>query len=121
MSQTFRALDVDGDWAFGQGRGSYLTYSDAISADVRTALQIFLGEVFWRKDFGVDWWNLLGGKAAHARTNIILQSRAIIAQVEGVAKINSVDAQVNSATRRLTLTYSIDTIFSKGATASVTI
>lgn len=121
MSQTFRALTPDEDWAFGNGRGSYFTKGDAISADVKTALRIFMGEVFWNTSFGVDWWNLLGGKTQYARPNIIIQCRAIIAGVEGVSKINSIDVVTDVRTRQLTVTYSIDTIYTKGVSGSATV
>ena len=121
MSQVFRALTPDGDWMFGQGRGSYLQKSDAIKADIQTALKLFMGEVFWDLGAGVDWWNLLGGKGAATRAAIIVQCRAVINKVEGVSKINKVDASLDAATRKLVVTYDIDTIFTKSVKGSASI
>lgn len=117
--QTFRGIDSDGDWIFGRGRSSYLTGNEAIQADIKTALQIFMGECFWNTDFGVDWWNLIGGKNPAAQAGIILQTRTVILGVDGVTQINSVSPSFTSGTRRLALQYSVNTIFSQGVTGQV--
>jgi hypothetical protein len=117
--QTFRAIDSDGDWIWGRGRSSYFRGNDAIQADIRTALQIFMGEVFWNTQFGVDWWNLIGGRNPSAQAGIILQCRTVILSVDGVAQINSVVPVFDSATRRLNITYSVNTIFSQSITGAV--
>lgn len=106
-----RALDADGDWVFGQGRGSYLTGLDAIIQDIDTALHIFLGECSWSMTFGVDWFNLIGAKAPIAQQNIVLQCREIIATRQGVSKINSVEAVFTNFRRELSVQYNISTIY----------
>lgn len=118
--QTFRAIDADGDWVWGFGRSSYFRNNDAIQADIKTALQIFMGEVFWNTEFGVDWWNLIGGKNPSAQAGIILQTRTVILSVKGVAQINNVSVSFLSGTRKLSLQYSINTIFSQNITGTIT-
>ena len=118
--QTFRAIDSAGDFQFGRGRSSYFRNNDAIAADIQTALQIFMGEVFWQTQFGVDWWNLLGGKNPSAQAGIILQCRQIILGVDGVTQINNVSVSFASASRGLSVQYSVNTIFSQNVTGSVT-
>lgn len=115
----FRALDANGDWQYGQGIQSFLTAENAIALNIQTALYCFLNDAFWAMDFGVDWWNLLGAKGANAQQNIILQTRAIIANCYGVVKINSVFASLDSATRKLRLSYNIDTNYSQSQSGSV--
>lgn len=117
--QTFRAIDADSDWLWGMGRSSYFRNNDAIQADIKTALQIFMGEVFWNTQFGVDWWNLIGGKNPAAQAGIILQTRTVILSCQGVSRINSVTPVFDSVTRRLNLSYNINTIFSQNITGSV--
>ena len=117
--QTFRSLDATGDWVFGGGRSSYATGNTAIQMDIQTALQIFMGECFWDTSFGVDWWNLLGGKNPSAQASIILQVRTVILGVVGVTQINSVSVSQNSTSRSLRLSYSINTIFSQNVTGTV--
>jgi len=118
--QTFRAIDSDNDWVFGRGVSSYLKNSDAIAADIKTALQIFMGEVFWQTQFGVDWWNLLGGKNPSAQAGIILQTRQIILSVDGVTQINSVSVSFTRGTRALALNWDVNTIFTQNITGSIT-
>ena len=93
--QTFRSLDATGDWVFGGGRSSYATGNTAIQMDIQTALQIFMGECFWDTSFGVDWWNLLGGKNPSAQASIVLQVRTVILGIVGVTQINSVSVSQN--------------------------
>ena len=117
--QKFRSLDATGDWVFGGGKSSYSTGNTAIQFDIKTALQIFMGECFWDTSFGVDWWNLLGGKNPSAQASIILQVRTVILGVSGVTQINSVSVSQNSTSRTLSLNYSINTIFSQNVTGTV--
>lgn len=118
--QTFRGIDTDGDWLWGRGKSSYLKNNDAIAADIRTALQIFMGEVFWNTQFGVDWWNLIGGKNPSAQAGIILQCRQVILSVDGVTQINNVSVSFASGTRALSVQYSVNTIFTQNITGSIT-
>lgn len=111
----FRALDANGDWTFGNGVQNYLTNQDAVAIDIKTALQIFSGEVFWAVDFGVDWWNLIGSRD---QVSILLQTRSIISSRDGVIRIKNVTAALNAA-RRLSLSYSVDTVFSRNINGSV--
>jgi hypothetical protein len=106
-----RALDADGDWVFGQGKGSYLVGVDAIIQDIDTALQLFLGECFWNMNFGVDWFNLIGAKAPIAQQNIILQCRQLISTRQGVTNINRVDVTFTDFRRSLSIVYDISTIY----------
>lgn len=114
----FRSLDSAGDWTFGAGVQNYFVEETAINADIRTALKVFLGECFFALDFGVDWWNLIGGKSAQA---IILQCRQVIAGREGVTRINRVDSVFNRDTRRLSVSYSVDTVFTRNLNGEIAV
>ena len=76
---------------------------------------------FWATDFGIDWWNLLGVKNPAAQAAIILACRLMISESYGVVRINSVDVQLSTATRRVTINYNIDTIYSRNLTNTVTV
>lgn len=115
---SFRALDSTGDWQFGAGLQSYFVDERAINADIATALKVFLGECFFALDAGVDWWNLIGGKDEQG---IILQCRTVISQREGVVRINSVVANLDRATRKMSVMYNVDTIYSQSISNSVTV
>ncbi len=112
----FRSLTPLGDWTFGNGIQNYATEQNAISLDILTALKVFLGECFWDTSAGVDWWNLIGGKD---QVNLLLQCRQVISSREGVTKINSVNAHLDRTTRRLAVSFSVDTIYSKNTTGTV--
>lgn len=108
-----RALDSNGDWMFGQGKGSYLAGVEATIEDIDTALHILLGEAFWAMTFGVDWFNLIGGEAPIAQQNIILQCRQVIISRENVTKINSVNVTFTDYRRSLRVVYDISTVFGR--------
>ena len=112
-----RAIDkATGDWTFGQGRQNYLTGNAEIAQNIRTALLIFLGEWFADTSIGVDWWRLTGGRDANA---IVVACRKVIAGVDGVTKINSVD--VTLVGRKLSVAYNVATVFSLQTVNTVTI
>ena len=118
MSYKFRAIDpLTDDWAFGNGVQSYLTGEAAIEADIKTALQVFLGECFFALSAGVDWLNLIGGKNPAAQAGVILQCRAVILGINGVVSVNSVSPSLNG--RALTVAYSVNTAFSQNVSGSV--
>lgn len=115
-----RSLDVAGDWNWGQNLQSFNFAEKAIEEDVYTRLLSFLNDCFWALDFGIDWWNLLGGKNPAAQAQILVQTRQMIISGFGIARIESVNAVINSKTRNLIVSYLIDTIYStsiKGAVA----
>jgi hypothetical protein len=121
-----RSLDADGDWNFGQGLSSYKTAGAAIAQDVATRLLTFRNDAFWATDFGVDWWNLLGRKLPAAEVGVLTQTRNMIIgspggyPASGVVAINSVSAVFDGASRRLSVTYSINDIYSTTTVGTVT-
>lgn len=119
MSMSFRAIDGAGDWSFGSGRGNYFRDAAAIAANVRTRLLFWLNDCFFALEDGVDWRNLLGGKRPAAEQAIVLQCRTVIIESFGVVKIVSVTSFFATAPRRLTVNYTIDTIFSRGVAGRI--
>ena len=113
-----RALDQNRDWAFGAGRQSYLTGAAAVAEDIETKLLSWLNDTFWNMSWGVDWRNLLGGAGPNVRAAIITQCRLMILKCPEVVRINSVEANLDS-NRKLFVTFSVDTIFSRAITGSV--
>ena len=121
MSSPFRGIDSTGDWAFGYGKQSYFVRSQAVSVDIGTSLKMFLNDCFFALNTGIDWWNLLGGKNPTAQNEIVMQCRRTIAGVDGVVRINSVDAVFSSTERRLSVTYNIDTVYSQNILGTITL
>ena len=116
---TFRNIDGSEDWTFGHGRQDYLRDQAAIAVNIATRLRSFLNDCFWALDAGVDWWNLLGTTNPSAQTNIIIQTRTVLANSYGVVRINSVTATTDRATRRLRVNYNVDTIFNRNLVGTV--
>lgn len=104
----FRSIDGNGDWNFGKGLESYAIDNNAIALDVQTSVLSFLKDCWFRPDAGIDWLRLLGSK--NTELEIQLTIRGIILQRYGVTKVNFVNLVFNG--RRLTISYSMDTIFS---------
>lgn len=105
-----RSLDVNGDWNFGKGRNDYLVDEQALMQLISTRLQSFLGDCFFAIDEGIDWFNLLGGKN---RIQIELDVRAVIMNTTGVTGLVSMEMNFDGATRILTMTYKVLTIYSQ--------
>jgi hypothetical protein len=108
----FRALDANGDFAFGRGKQSYFYRQDALYADIRTALLLFLRDAFWDVNSGVDWWTLCSGKQPQAELDLLFQTRKVLLSRKGVVQVNWVQSQFDRGARKLFVQYDIDTVFS---------
>ena len=104
-----RSLDVNGDWQFGKGRNNYLSANKAIVQNISTRLNSFLGDCFFALDAGIDWFNLLGSKNQVA---LELAVRAIVLNTAGVTRLVDVSVELNHNTRRITMSYTVETIYS---------
>jgi len=111
----FRSLDGIGDWNFGFGKQSYAIQDNAIALDVKTRILSFLKDCWFAPSAGIDWLTILGTKSTQQQ--IQLTVRGTILQSYGVTKVNSINANVIN--RHLTITYDINTIFSKNQTQIV--
>lgn len=103
-----RSIDVDNDWNFGKGKNDYLKNNKAIEQSIKTRLQSFLGDCFFSLDAGIDWFNLLGSKN---KAKLELDVRAVIMNTDGVTKLISSSTLVNAQTRRINMTYVVETIY----------
>lgn len=113
----FRSLDSNGDWNFGHGQSSYLSSNAAIGANIRTRILSWVGDCFFDTGAGVDWINRLGSK--NQRTLLDNDIRRIILTSYGVTGLVSFDTVLNG--RALTVTATINTIFSQNYQLSVTL
>ena len=104
---------------WGQGLASYFSGQQKIAADIQTSVLFFLNDFFAAMNVGIDWRNLLGSKNPGATQNILMQVRKTIISVEGVVRINSVNYFADPTTRRITLSYNIDTLFSQGVIGAI--
>lgn len=105
-----RSLDVNHDWTFGKGKNNYLVNNDAIVQLINTNLNSYLGDCFFALDEGVDWFNLLGSKNQAA---LELAVRAVILNTEGVTAIIDVSINFGETTRQITMTYTVETVYTR--------
>ncbi len=106
-----RGIDATGDWLFGKGLNDYLTGKAALSQEIRTRLMSFLGDCFFDKEAGIDWFNLLGSKN---QLSLQLAIRATILNTtypaSAVTGIVETTVSLDSS-RELSIAYSVDTTF----------
>jgi hypothetical protein len=104
-----RALDVNHDWTFGQGKLNYITQTNAVVQDIDTRLRSFLGDCFFDISSGIDWFNLLGEKNKIA---LELAVRTVILNTENVSGILDSSISVDN-NRQITISYSVNTVFTQ--------
>lgn len=105
-----RALDSDGDWTYGKGLSDFLQNQAAIVQNVRTRILSWVGDCFFALQEGVDWNSRLdvGQQAA-----LVQEIKTVVLQSSGVVGVNSIEADLDPVTRRITFTVDIVTIFSQ--------
>lgn len=104
-----RSIDGTGDWNFGKGRNDYKSQVDAVSQNIKTRLQEFLGDCFWAVDKGIDWFNLLGSKN---RLELELAISATILNTPEVTSLVEVLITVDN-NRSMLIQYSVDTLYGR--------
>ena len=114
-----RAIDGTGDWMFGKGLSSYNFDNNAIAENVQTRLLSWLNDCWFDMGAGLDWARLLGSR--NTKAEILLSIRAIILQSYGVLRCKEITADLNEATRKMVLSYEIDTIFSTSVEGTVAV
>lgn len=113
-----RNLTATGDWTFGKGLQSYLTGQAAIALDIRTYLNVWTGNCFWALQAGVNWRQYLD-RNQEAKLLAALQS-VLLARF-GVMGINLLSVRFDRLTRRLTVAYDVQTIYTQSFKDSITI
>lgn len=101
-----RSLTADGDYALN----SFIRDSEATIQAVYTRLRIFQGEWFLNLNEGVPYFQKILGKPfdLSAIERII---KGVIQSTEGVRSITSFDSNLDTATRRYTVTFTATTIY----------
>lgn len=104
---TVRAIDANNDWTFGKGRNNYRSGIAEVNQNIKTRLQSFVGDCFFAKNDGLDWWGLLGTKQI---LKMKLQISSTILQTENVEQIFEVTFDVD-AQRGLLVQYNVLTSY----------
>lgn len=106
----FRQITMDGDWTFGKGIANYAQNEQAINLNIKTALLSWVGDCFFDLQFGIDWVRLLD---TGQDKNLQAALQTLILQLYGVVGVETVSANLDPATRRLSVSYTATTIFSQ--------
>ncbi len=111
-----RLLTVNNDMVFGVGKSAYISGPVAIGQNVKTAIQSWIGDVFWQTNFGVDWKNRL---APNQQDNLEQEISQIILGLWGVTGINSIAMNFNGVNRVESISVDISTIYDASQIVSV--
>lgn len=85
---------------------------DAIVQGCRIVLQMFQGEWFLNLDVGIPYWqSILGQKPAVAIAAARIFFRRELEAVEGVERVTKLDISYTGATRTLSITWQVTTVF----------
>lgn len=104
-----RAIDnATGDWLFGKGANDYRVNNDAVTQNINTRLNSFLGDCFFDQGAGINWFNLLGAKD---QTALNLAISTVILNTPQVVRILQLAVSLSDK-RRMTVTYRVLTSYS---------
>ncbi len=110
----YRALTAEYDYSFGQGQANFLINSpEAVGQLVLTRLRLLRGEWFLDKQEGTPYSTLILGTNTSGTYDAAI--RAQILATQGVTGLVNYSSSLNTATRKLTITANVDTVY--GSTA----
>lgn len=118
-SMTYRALDSNGDYTFGQGSSQgFLTGTEAVAQAIKTRLFLFYGEWFLDTSDGLQMWQKILGTSGTNKKIVdnILQER--ILRTTNVSSISSFSSTWDASNRTYTFTCTVITAFSTTVTVS---
>lgn len=110
-----RAIDVNGDWLYGQGLNNFKRGIPALEENISTRLYSVLGDCFFAQYAGIDWFNFIGSKNELA---LNLAISALLLNTENVTGINQLSINLNHQTRQFFINYSVNSVFSSSQNPS---
>ena len=106
----YRREDEDGDYTFGQGDDTWLVNSpETVAQAVKTRFLLWYGKWFLDTTEGTPWIQSVLGKQKPETYNLAIRQR--ILETQGVKSIRSFDTTLNTSSRRVVFTATIDTIY----------
>lgn len=111
-----RKIDDAGDWTFGKGKEDYIPEDPAIAQNIKTRLLSWFNDCFFGLQEGVDWAEYFD---KGQENNMIQAIKTVILASYGVLAVNSISSSTDSSTRKITINYNIDTIFSQAFEAII--
>jgi hypothetical protein len=107
----YRRQDANGDYVFGHGDADFLVNSPAAVAQaIETRLRLFLGEYFLDTTVGMPWQTAVLGY----NTSLVYDAaiRNCIEETQGFLSFVSYSSTLNKATRVLTVSAVVNTLYS---------
>ena len=115
---TYRKLDQNGDYTFGQGGANfYVNSPGAVAQWVKTRLGLIAGEFFLDTTLGTPYNSQILGAGTVSKYDAAIQK--VIRDTKGVLDIVSYSSSVDSATRKATVTATINTVFGQTTVTQV--
>lgn len=106
----YRREDADGDYTFGRGDDTWLTNSpEAVAQAIKTRFELWYGQWFLDTTEGTPWMQSVLGKQRPEVYNLAIRQR--ILETAGVSSITAFDTTVNTSTRRVTFTATVETLY----------
>lgn len=110
-SMSYRRLDSNGDYTFGNGLGNFLTGRYAVAQAISTKLKLLMGEWSFNTQDGLPFFQSIAGYAGKNKTAVdrIIASR--ILDVPNVNSILNISSTYTSSTRTYAFTCWANTAF----------
>ncbi|ELM3736993.1 hypothetical protein RYR42_002480 [Edwardsiella piscicida] len=106
----YRREDADGDYTFSSGDDTWLINSpEAVAQAIKTRFELWYGQWFLDTTTGTPWMQSVLGKQKPETYNLAIRKH--ILETRGVKSILSFNTTVNTTTRRVQFTASVDTIY----------
>ncbi|MDU1573280.1 MAG: hypothetical protein E6868_08515 [Pantoea sp.] len=106
----YRREDEGGDYTFGQGDDTWLVNSpETVAQAVKTRFLLWYGQWFLDTTEGTPWIQSVLGKQKPETYNLAIRQR--ILETQGVNSIKSFDTTLNTSSRRVVFSATIDTIY----------
>lgn len=106
----YRREDDDGDYTFGRGDDTWLINSpEAVAQAIKTRFELWYGQWFLDTTEGTPWIQSVLGKQRPEVYNLAIRQR--ILETAGVSSITAFDTTVNTSTRRVTFTATVETLY----------
>lgn len=103
-----RALDINGDWQYGQSLNDYRSANAAVAQTIRTRLYSFLGDCFFDLGAGVNWFVFLSGKN---ELGLNLAVSSVILNTANVLSLTQLSIALTNQ-RVCTIQYTVQTTYS---------
>lgn len=113
----YRRENSDGDYTFGQGDETWLINSpETVVQAVKTRFELWYGQWFLDLNDGTPWIQSVLGKQRADVYNLAIRQR--ILDTRGVVSITDFSTTVDTDSRRVTFTATIETLYGQTTVTS---